>query len=481
MADQSDKALKVFISYSRKDLAFADRLVDALIRRGFDVLIDRRDLPKLQDWERELLGFIRHVDTVIFIVSSNALKSKICAWEVEQVRLHAKRLAPVVIENVDSASIPKEIARINYMFFLDDSAFEERCDELARALNTDNEWLKEHTRLGYLARRWVERGRPEEALIRGRDLDEADAWAARKPREAPIVTDQQREFLLAGRAAERAAIEKERLDSRKRQRLQRGVGGLLFAVIVGLIGWINQEYIKNQLNWYLVMRPYRHANFRPHVLTFDAERLLEPGATFRECVKNCPEMVVIPAGRFEMGSPESERDRYPDEGPPQRIVFERQFAVSRFSVTFDEWDACAAVNGCPDVEAGEMGRGLKPVINVTWFDAVKYVNWLSLMTGRKYRLLSEAEWEYAARGGTTTAYPWGDDIGVNNANCNGCGPGSAGKGTSPVNAFKPNDFGLVGTHGNVWQWLQDCYVNTLSGISAGGSARTTGECGQRVL
>ena len=156
--------LKVFVSYSRRDIAFADRLVEALKLRGFEVLIDRQDLPKLEDWERELLGFIRQADTVLLVVSPHSVGSKACAWEVEQVRTHAKRLAPVVIEDVAGASVPPEIARINYLYFTDAALFEQRADELARALNTDVDWLKEHTRLGEMARRWIEHGRPEDAL-----------------------------------------------------------------------------------------------------------------------------------------------------------------------------------------------------------------------------------------------------------------------------------------------------------------------------
>ena len=194
--------LKVFVSYSRRDIAFADRLVEALKLRGFEVLIDRQDLPKLEDWERELLGFIRQADTVLLVVSPHSVGSKACAWEVEQVRTHAKRLAPVVIEDVAGASVPPEIARINYLYFTDAALFEQRADELARALNTDVDWLKEHTRLGEMARRWIEHGRPEDALIRGRDLNDANAWAGRRAREAPVVTTQHIEFLNASHLAQ---------------------------------------------------------------------------------------------------------------------------------------------------------------------------------------------------------------------------------------------------------------------------------------
>ncbi len=112
---------------------------------------------------------------------------------------------------------------------------------------------------------------------------------------------------------------------------------------------------------------------------------------------------------------------------------------------------------CPKAADSGYGRDTKPVINVSWDDAQTYVAWLSKMTGQTYRLLTEAEWEYAARAGTTTAYYWGDDIGKNNANCNGCGSEWDAKQTSPVGSFKPNAFGLYDMAGNVWQWVQDCY------------------------
>src|SRR5262249_42826469 len=189
MADLSGPdRLKLFISYSRRDLAFADWLVAALKARGFDVRIDRQDLPKLEDWERELLDFIRQADTIIFIASPHSLGSKVVDWELAQVRANGKRLAPVVIGDIAGVALPQDIAKINYLAFDDPAAFEQRADELARALITDLTWVKEHTRLGELARRWLERGKPEEALVRGQDLTDAENWASRRPREAPPVT-----------------------------------------------------------------------------------------------------------------------------------------------------------------------------------------------------------------------------------------------------------------------------------------------------
>jgi formylglycine-generating enzyme required for sulfatase activity len=204
-------------------------------------------------------------------------------------------------------------------------------------------------------------------------------------------------------------------------------------------------------------------------------------ASFRECAKDCPEMIVIPAGEFMMGSAETEKDRYDDEGPQHNVTIAKPFAVSKFDVTFADWDACVSVGGCPQVSDSGFGRGTRPVINVTWDDALQYVAWLSRMTGKPYRLLSEAEWEYAARARTQTAYPWGDEIGKGNANCGVCGSEWDNHGTSPVGSFKPNAFGLYDMAGNVWQWEQDCYHDHYNGAPADGSAWATGDCGRRVL
>ena len=229
------------------------------------------------------------------------------------------------------------------------------------------------------------------------------------------------------------------------------------------------------------MRPYRVANFDPYVLKPEAERALKPLASFRECAKDCPEMIVIPAGAFTMGSPATEQGRFDNEGPQHMVTIAKPFAVSKFDVTFADWDACVSVGGCPQVTDTGLGRDTKPVINVSWDDAQQYVAWLSKMTGQPYRLLTEAEWEYAARAGTTTAYYWGDEIGKGNANCNGCGSQWDNQQTSPVGSFAANQFGLYDMAGNVWQWVQDCYHDNYNGAPTDGSAWTSGDCSRRVV
>ena len=188
-----------------------------------------------------------------------------------------------------------------------------------------------------------------------------------------------------------------------------------------------------------------------------ADEPLKPGQSFKDCATDCPEMVVISAGSFTMGSPQYEPGHKSDEAPQHNVTISKPFAVSKFEVTFAEWDACAAHGDCiPHVDDDGWGRDRQPVINVSWNDAQRYVAWLSKITGKTYRLLSEAEYEYAARGGTRTAYPWGDEIGTNNADCSGCGTRWDATQTAPVGSFRPNQFGLNDMVGNVWEWVEDC-------------------------
>jgi formylglycine-generating enzyme required for sulfatase activity len=161
----------------------------------------------------------------------------------------------------------------------------------------------------------------------------------------------------------------------------------------------------------------------------------------------------------------------------------KPFAVGKYVVTFDEWDACVSGGGCkgnPSLGDEGWGKGRRPVINVKWDDAQEYVKWLSEKTRKKYRLLSEAEWEYAARAGTRTRYFWGDSPGRNNANCNGCGSEWDAK-TAEVGQFRPNAFGLYDMAGNVWQRTEDCWDGNYNSAPDDGPALTTGNCSQRVL
>ncbi|MGO9174195.1 MAG: SUMF1/EgtB/PvdO family nonheme iron enzyme [Rhodomicrobium sp.] len=212
------------------------------------------------------------------------------------------------------------------------------------------------------------------------------------------------------------------------------------------------------------------------------------GESFRDC-PDCPEMVIVPAGGFTMGSPESEPGRTAHEGPLHRVTFSKPFAVGRFAVTFAEWDACIADGSCGSYVPGDEGWGRddRPVIDVSWNDAKDYVQWLSKNTGKEYRLLSEAEREYAARAGSAKPFWWGSSISTAQANYNGNAAYNGGeKGgyrqkTLPVSSFKPNPWGLDQVHGNVAEWVEDCWNESYLNAPSNGSAWTSGDCGRRVL
>ena len=254
----------------------------------------------------------------------------------------------------------------------------------------------------------------------------------------------------------------------------------------------------------------------------------EVGERFRDC-PTCPDMVVVPAGTFIMGSPESEDGRLgfvideadevvhwtigepalgdgkelrdglrlvEPEGPQRYVTVAAPFAVSTAEITFEEWDACARAGGCggliPDNEG--WGRGTRPVIHVSWEDALAYVEWLSSETGEQYSLPSEAQWEYAARAGTANARFWGQDPGdqcrfANGADAAGlrkypdwigaqCADGYPE--TAPVRSFEPNAFGLYDMLGNVSEWTRDCWNERYAGGPVDGTAWETGDCSRRV-
>ena len=199
------------------------------------------------------------------------------------------------------------------------------------------------------------------------------------------------------------------------------------------------------------------------------------GATVRDC-NDCPVLVEVPAGTYLMGSDKGRAD----EKPRHEVRFAAPFLIGAYEVTAAEWDACLREGGCRvSTEGGPDGR--LPASNLSWDDAQGYVAWLSKKTGRAYRLPSEAEWEYAASGGKTTAYWWGNEVGKGNASCSDCGSPWDGKGPAPVGSFKPNPFGLFDVNGNLWEWTMDCSNPSYKGAPADGSAWLRGDCITRVL
>ena len=193
-------------------------------------------------------------------------------------------------------------------------------------------------------------------------------------------------------------------------------------------------------------------------------------------------MVVIPAGSFRMGCLSNDDDCDDNEKPVHDVTIPAAFALSVYEVTFAHFDRFTSQNKLDDVDDHGRGRGSRPVTGVSWDYAKAYIAWLSSETGEEYRLPSEAEWEYAARAGTETKYSWGNEIGVNRANCfRSCG--DQWEGPAPVGSFGANAFGLYDMHGNAYEWVEDCSNRSYSGAPSDGSAwlGSSWTCLKRVL
>lgn len=474
---------EIFISYSRKDMAFADKLEAALKAHGFEPLIDRTEIYAFEDWWKRIETLIGRADTVVFVLSPDAVASDVALKEVAYAASLKKRFAPIVCRRTDDDAVPEALRRLNFIFFDQPDRFDASADQLADALQMDIGWVRQHTEYGEAERRWSAAGQPGGLLLHSPTLEVAEYWISSRPRGAPELTAEIRTFIGASRQA---------ADSiRRRQKRSRiFIYSLLVSIIIGLVGWINQSYIADEWRWYSIERPFVAANIWPYVLEQSGEHALRPGDSFRECTPKqqgteyCPDMVVVPAGSFMMGSSANEEARYPDEGPQHLVTIAKRFAVSKYELTFDEWDTCIRYGGCVQHPADlGWGREQRPVIYVSWDDAQQYVKWLSKVTGRPYRLLTEAEYEYAARAGKTTVYPWGDDIKINGqamANCSGCGSQWDHQ-TAPVGQFAANGFGLYDMAGNVWQWVEDCYNDSYEGAPADGSAWIDADCNHHVV
>jgi formylglycine-generating enzyme required for sulfatase activity len=242
-------------------------------------------------------------------------------------------------------------------------------------------------------------------------------------------------------------------------------------------------------------------------LAAEARTTPKAGVRIKDC-RNCPELIVLPAGQFLMGSPESEPERRENE-KQRRITFSRAFAMGTTPVTWLQWEACARdrwceaeaieaalrlnIDGTPNKNYKDFGRGTRPAVGMSWHDAQRFVGWLNWKSGSDdaYHLPSEAEWEYAARAGTTTTFPWGNELNYDFGNFGKRTKGELGglaegrdtwvDETSPVASFPPNAWGLYDMHGNVFEWTQDCLQQDLSGAPTDGSANLQGDCTVRVF
>ncbi|HYD61968.1 MAG TPA: formylglycine-generating enzyme family protein [Noviherbaspirillum sp.] len=194
----------------------------------------------------------------------------------------------------------------------------------------------------------------------------------------------------------------------------------------------------------------------------------------RDC-PTCPVLISLPAGTFTMGSNTGD----PSEKPAHRVGIANPFAIGKYEVTVDQWSACAEAGGCPKLSSA--GPGGTPVRDVSWDEAQQYVKWLSSTTGKSYRLPSEAEWEYAARGGTSSRFWWGEQMRPGNANCKDCGQPWSDDAPAKVGSFAPNPYGLHDVNGSVWEWVADCWHTSYRGAPTDGRAWDTPGCRERVI
>jgi formylglycine-generating enzyme required for sulfatase activity len=206
-----------------------------------------------------------------------------------------------------------------------------------------------------------------------------------------------------------------------------------------------------------------------------ASLLQKAGSDIRDCPA-CPVLAVIAPGAFTMGSNTSD----PSEKPPRRVTVDAPFAIGRTEVTVEQWSACVDAGACPRT-ADAVRAPNTPVRDISWNDAQLYLKWLSGVSGKSYRLPTEAEWEYAARGGTSTRYAWGDEMRRGSANCKDCGEPWQADGPSPVASFAPNAYGLHDMNGSVWEWVEDCWHSTYKNAPADARAWTESFCPVRVI
>jgi formylglycine-generating enzyme required for sulfatase activity len=432
----------IFLSYAREDERRAGELAATLKQEGYTVFWDRQ-IPIGQTWHSFIGEALRSAKCVVVAWSEHSIKSD---WVIEEANYGKNRriLMPVLL---DIAEPPLGFGSIQAADFRDWKP--------GRRPQAFNDLLSG------IARITVPPSTAPPGPKPGADI--------RPPEERGLLTQsygRSRSWLLGGIAL--LAI------------LTGGAGYWWFQIseppVDPDLSRLETEARTPQPQGRLAEESMEEATPSPGAATPDAPSSEE----FRDC-EDCPLMVALSAGSFTMGSTGGEDAPHP--------VTVSAFAIGKYEVTFKDWDVCVADGGCNGYKPNDRGwgRGPRPVINVSWDEAKAYVEWLSRTTGKAYRLPSEAEWEYAARAGTSTAFalpaPDGsDDIaGKHLANCARCGSEWDNRETAPVGSFAANRFGLHDTAGNVWEWVEDCWNESYSGAPNDGSAWTSGDCGRRVL
>lgn len=441
---------RVFLSYSRRDAISATRIRDLLVTDHFEVYLDTQDIAAGEAWQERLRHLIEAADVVVFLLSEDSLSSEVCAWELRTATELKKRVLPVVVTSIDVRQLPPGVARVNLLLLRDEAEYAEGYRRLQQAALVDIAWVRTHTGFGELALAWQRHGERDADLLRDETLARAVAWCASRPVGAPEISQLQQRFFESSQLAER------RLMIRKRR-----VGMVLVSLIVALVGtavwWLNEQSIREFTMWHLWQRPVIYSN----------QALLgrSTGERFVECAIGCPEMVIVRAGELHAPGVAESRLR-------RTLRLKHSIAVSRTELTWRAWKTCEVARACPSVQQPGEDTDDHPVRSVSWSDAKRFVAWLSRRSGQPYRLLTDDEWEYVARAGATTQFPWGDSIESGKANCLWCQPTARPGGDVsllstpiqssrplPVGSFSPNAFGLHDVVGNVAEWVEDIWTS----------------------
>jgi formylglycine-generating enzyme required for sulfatase activity len=482
----------VFISYANKDKATADAACAKLEADGIRCWIAPRDVPPGNEWAGAIVDAIDQCRAMVLIFSSSANGSKQIHREVQRAFDREVPVVPFRIENIaPEKSLAYYMGPVHWLDALT-LPLEQHLAKLAVA-------VKPFAQIKTVGAKKSEDPGAREAKS-GSQTEQERAAATAKQSDAGGTLGEGVPPSKVGHPSRRALL----------------MAAVFGVVLIGSVGvWFANTVRTPTPPAPLPVQPPQTtvpAGPLPVVqappapaqapvtpvqptsisgvtpLSPDRERALRPKDSFKEC-DQCPEMIVVPAGSFTMGAPDSEQGHVAAELPQHRVTIAKPFAVGLFAVTFDEWDACVADGGCNGYTPGDQGwgRGRQPVINVSWDDAKAYVAWLSKKTGKTYRLLSEAEREYVTRAGTATPFWWGGSISTSQANYNGNiayaggANGEYRQKTVPVNSFAPNPWGLYQVHGNVWDWVEDCHDDSYLKAPSDGAAWTSGDCGRRAV
>jgi formylglycine-generating enzyme required for sulfatase activity len=488
----------LFISHSSADAETALALVTDFENRNITCWMAPRDIPMGSSYHEEIVQAIENSRAVLLLFSNAANKSEHVLREVELAAQGKKPILPLRID------VSEPAGGLKYM--LANKQWVERKALGNRLVDTIEQLLAGsrpiHTGVDTVARR-VEEPPPKKKpgvspmligaavvcllLVGGAVAWQGD-WLGITARKEQLAKEEQAKKLEEVRKQEQAKKEeqvrleelaKKEEEAKKREQAKQ------------------EEEQKKAIQEARRVEPV-NLPIQPPV-DIDIQKTAPtvgdavPGKTyFREC-DLCPVMAVVPAGSNLIGSPGDESGRSNNEGPQQPVAFRVPFAVGRSEISFEEYLACITEGGCRADRPGDYdwGYGKQPAINVSWNDAKAYVEWLSKKTRSTYRLLSEAEWEYVARGCAklceSTPFWFGSQISKERANYDwryaylGSPKALARRRTVPIDAADPNPFGLLHVHGNVSEWVEDCWAETLAGLPRDGSPRTAGDCTRRVV